>query len=67
MWQYCAEEAEHCVLKGAIVCSNPFNLEVSSKMLQSSLLGKEVYLRAMGGRFDWFCLCFVSSTISLWC
>ncbi|KAG5994718.1 hypothetical protein E4U52_000841 [Claviceps spartinae] len=45
---YCGEEGEDCLLKGAVVCSNPFNLEVSSKMLQSSFIGKEVYLRVMG-------------------
>ncbi|QPG96850.1 hypothetical protein C2857_005371 [Epichloe festucae Fl1] len=45
---YCGEEGEKCLLKGAVVCSNPFNLEVSNKMMQNSLIGKEVYLRAMG-------------------
>ncbi|KAH8176953.1 alpha/beta hydrolase fold domain-containing protein [Sarocladium implicatum] len=45
---YCGEEGENCQLKAAIVCSNPFNLDVSSKMLQSTLLGREVYLRVMG-------------------
>ena len=29
--------------------SNPYNLEVSSKMLQGTLLGREVYLRVLGG------------------
>ncbi|KAF4970598.1 hypothetical protein FSARC_2379 [Fusarium sarcochroum] len=45
---YCGEEGPNCVLKGAVVCSNPFNLEVSSKILQNSYIGKEVYLRVMG-------------------
>ncbi|KAG6039878.1 hypothetical protein E4U41_001878 [Claviceps citrina] len=45
---YCGEEGKNCLLKGAVVCSNPFNLEVSSQMLQTSLIGKEVYLRIMG-------------------
>lgn len=36
------------MLKGAVACSNPFNLEVSSKILQNSYVGKEVYLRIMG-------------------
>lgn len=45
---YCGEEGANCLLKAAVVCSNPFNLEVSSKMLQNSFIGKEVYLRYMG-------------------
>ncbi|KAI5461352.1 hydrolase, alpha/beta fold family [Mariannaea sp. PMI_226] len=45
---YCGEEGPKCPLKGAVVCSNPFNLEVASKMLQSSIIGREVYLRVMG-------------------
>ncbi|QLI65538.1 uncharacterized protein G6M90_00g003590 [Metarhizium brunneum] len=45
---YCGEEGEDCLLKGAVVCSNPFNLEISSKMLQNRFIGKEVYLRVMG-------------------
>lgn len=48
MPKYCGEEGANCLLKGAVVCSNPFNLEVSSKMIQSSFIGKEVYLRVMG-------------------
>lgn len=51
MRQYCGEEGEKCLLKGAVVCSNPFNLEVSNKMMQNSLIGKEVYLRAMGSKY----------------
>ncbi|KAF5006831.1 hypothetical protein FDECE_6811 [Fusarium decemcellulare] len=46
---YCGEEGADCLLKGAVVCSNPFNLEVSSKILQNSYIGREVYLRVMGG------------------
>ncbi|POR34299.1 Putative esterase [Tolypocladium paradoxum] len=45
---YCGEEGPNCLLKAAVVCSNPFNLEVSSKILQSSFVGREVYLRVMG-------------------
>jgi len=45
---YCGEEGANCLLKAAVVCANPFNLEVSSKMLQNSFIGKEVYLRYMG-------------------
>ncbi|SPN97622.1 related to P.glauca late embryogenesis abundant protein and YBR177c and YPL095c [Cephalotrichum gorgonifer] len=45
---YCGEEGLDCQLKAAIVCSNPFNLEVSNKALRRTLLGKEVYQRVMG-------------------
>ncbi|CAI4213781.1 unnamed protein product [Parascedosporium putredinis] len=45
---YCGEEGADCVLKAAVICSNPFNLEVSNKALQRSILGKEVYQRVMG-------------------
>lgn len=45
---YCGEEGSDCLLKGAVVCSNPFNLEVSRNVLQSGFIGKEVYLRIMG-------------------
>ncbi|KHO01462.1 hydrolase, alpha/beta fold family [Metarhizium album ARSEF 1941] len=48
--QYCGEEGEDCILKGAVVCSNPFNLEITSKILQNRFIGREVYLRAMGCR-----------------
>ncbi|KAF4120469.1 uncharacterized protein GMORB2_2907 [Geosmithia morbida] len=46
--QYCGEEGSDCLLKAAVVCSNPFNLEVSSKMMQSRYFSREVYLRVMG-------------------
>jgi predicted alpha/beta-fold hydrolase len=45
---YVGEEGSDCLLKAALICSNPFNLEVCSKILQSSFIGKEVYLRVMG-------------------
>ncbi|KOS19685.1 putative esterase [Escovopsis weberi] len=45
---YCGEEGSDCVFKAAIACSNPFNLEASSKLLMNSYMGKEVYLRLMG-------------------
>ena len=35
-------------MKGAVVVGNPFNLDVSNKALQRTLLGKHVYQRAMG-------------------
>lgn len=46
--QYCGEEGPGCMLKAAVVCSNPFNLEIASKFLQASLIGREIYLRYMG-------------------
>ena len=49
MTNYVGEEGANCLLKAAIVVGNPFNLEVSSKAMQRSLLGKQVYSRAMGG------------------
>ncbi|CAH0046013.1 unnamed protein product [Clonostachys solani] len=45
---YCGEEGPDCMLKAAVVCSNPFNLEITSKFLQASLIGREIYLRYMG-------------------
>lgn len=36
-------------MKAAVVISNPWNLEVSSVALKRTYLGKEVYMRAMGG------------------
>ncbi|PHH91896.1 hypothetical protein CDD83_9839 [Cordyceps sp. RAO-2017] len=45
---YCGEEGSNCLFKAAVVCSNPYNLDISSKVLSNSLLGKEVYLRTMG-------------------
>jgi predicted alpha/beta-fold hydrolase len=48
--QYVGEEGADCLLKGAISVGNPFDLEVSNKALQRSLLGKQVYSRAMGSK-----------------
>ncbi|MCJ1418235.1 hypothetical protein MMC32_004582 [Xylographa parallela] len=45
---YLGEEGERCVLKAAVVCSNPWNLEVGSLALQRTWVGREVYSRAMG-------------------
>ncbi|KAH0535957.1 hypothetical protein FGG08_007153 [Glutinoglossum americanum] len=45
---YLGEEGSNCVLKAAVVCSNPWNLEVSSLALQRSWLGLGVYSRTMG-------------------
>lgn len=49
---YVGEEGEECVLKAAIACSNPWNLEVCSKGLQRTWIGLEVYSRAMGGNLQ---------------
>jgi predicted alpha/beta-fold hydrolase len=51
LYQYCGEEGSDCLLKGAIACSNPFNLDVASKTMASTFIGKEVYLRVMGSKF----------------
>ncbi|GKT58757.1 alpha/beta fold family protein [Colletotrichum tofieldiae] len=45
---YCGEEGVNCELTAAIVCSNPFNLEVANKALKRTFLGREVYQRVMG-------------------
>ncbi|KAK7526498.1 alpha/beta hydrolase fold family protein [Phyllosticta citriasiana] len=45
---YLGEEGENCQLKAAVVCSNPWNLEVASWGLRKSWLGLEVYQRFMG-------------------
>ncbi|KAL8632227.1 hypothetical protein Q9189_002016 [Teloschistes chrysophthalmus] len=45
---YLGEEGEKCLLKAAVVCSNPWNLDVGSIALQSTWLGLEVYSRTMG-------------------
>jgi len=36
------------VLKAAVVCSNPWNLEVGSLALKRSWLGLDVYSKTMG-------------------
>ncbi len=45
--QYVGEEGPDCILKGAVVCSNPWNLEVSSVALWRTIIGREVYSRVM--------------------
>ena len=35
----------------AVACSNPFDLEYGMQRMQRSILSKEVYLRAMAGKF----------------
>ncbi|TQV93568.1 hypothetical protein V2A60_010035 [Cordyceps javanica] len=41
MTNYCAEEGEQCVLKAAVVCSNPFNLDCATSMKQLIVTHKE--------------------------
>ncbi|KAK3325755.1 Alpha/Beta hydrolase protein [Apodospora peruviana] len=45
---YVGEECADCPLKAAISVGNPFELDVTNKALQRSLLGKHVYQRVMG-------------------
>ncbi|KAI0157807.1 carboxylesterase-like protein [Xylariaceae sp. FL1272] len=45
---YIGEEGSECQLKGAVVCSNPWNLEVGSKVLKSTWIGHEIYQKALG-------------------
>ncbi|KAI0598039.1 Alpha/Beta hydrolase protein [Biscogniauxia sp. FL1348] len=45
---YLGEEGSAAQLKAAIVCANPWNLEVSNKMLETTYIGREVYLRTLG-------------------
>lgn len=47
--QYLGEEGSQCILKAAVVCSNPWNLEVASVALHRTWLGREVYSRVMTG------------------
>lgn len=46
--QYLGEEGSNCPLKGAVICSNPWNLEVSSMALKRTWTGLEVYSKTMG-------------------
>ena len=36
------------MLKAAVVCSNPWNLETANLALQRTWLGSEIYSRTMG-------------------
>ncbi|KKA24545.1 hypothetical protein T310_1446 [Rasamsonia emersonii CBS 393.64] len=45
---YLGEEGENCQLKAAVICANPWNLELTSHALQQSWLGLEVYSKTMG-------------------
>ncbi|KAI9847840.1 MAG: hypothetical protein M1837_001733 [Sclerophora amabilis] len=45
---YLGEEGPNSALKAAVVCSNPWNLELGAKALQRTWLGMEIYSRSMG-------------------
>ncbi|EOA88386.1 uncharacterized protein SETTUDRAFT_38442 [Exserohilum turcica Et28A] len=45
---YCGEEGEKCLLRAAVSCSNPWNLEVCNTELQRTYLGLHIYSRTMG-------------------
>ncbi|KAF1814459.1 AB-hydrolase YheT [Eremomyces bilateralis CBS 781.70] len=45
---YLGEEGDNSVIKAAVVCSNPWNLDVSNHVLQNSFLGLNVYSKVMG-------------------
>ncbi|KAF8245115.1 AB-hydrolase YheT [Wilcoxina mikolae CBS 423.85] len=45
---YLGEEGAGCILKAAVVCSNPWQLEVANNYLQRSWIGSEVYSKVMG-------------------
>ncbi|EUC28308.1 hypothetical protein COCVIDRAFT_11613 [Bipolaris victoriae FI3] len=45
---YCGEEGDKCLLRAAVACSNPWNLEVCNTELQRTYLGLHVYSRTMG-------------------
>ncbi|OAL42522.1 medium-chain fatty acid ethyl ester synthase/esteras-like protein 1 [Pyrenochaeta sp. DS3sAY3a] len=45
---YCAEEGGACVLRAAVACSNPWNLEICHNELQRTWVGREIYCRALG-------------------
>ncbi|EGC48407.1 medium-chain fatty acid ethyl ester synthase/esterase [Histoplasma capsulatum var. duboisii H88] len=45
---YLGEEGASCPLSAAVICSSPWNLEVSSKALKRTWMGMEVYSKTMG-------------------
>lgn len=42
------EEADTCILEAAVVCSNPWTLDVASLGLHRTFLGREIYSKTMG-------------------
>jgi len=49
-------------MKAAVVVGNPFDLQIANKILQGSLLGKEVYQRVMGSMRRKFKSCVSNET-----
>jgi predicted alpha/beta-fold hydrolase len=45
---YVGEEGDKCVLRAAVACSNPWNLDVCNIELQRTWVGLEIYARTMG-------------------
>jgi len=45
--QYLGEEGSSSELKGAVVLSSPWNLDIGNAMLQSTWIGREIYSNAM--------------------
>ncbi|KAF1834635.1 AB-hydrolase YheT [Decorospora gaudefroyi] len=45
---FCGEEGSRCMLRAAVTCDNPWNLEICNKELNSGWLGLHVYSRTMG-------------------
>jgi predicted alpha/beta-fold hydrolase len=46
---YVGEEGSKCILKAAVACSNPWNLEICNVELQRTWVGLEIYCKTMGG------------------
>ena len=46
---YVGEEGNRCILRAAVACSNPWNLEICNTEMQRTWLGLEVYAATMGG------------------
>jgi len=45
---YVGEEGSACILRAAVACCNPWNLEICNVALQSTYIGLEIYARTMG-------------------
>ncbi|KAI1438740.1 Alpha/Beta hydrolase protein [Xylaria sp. CBS 124048] len=45
---YVGEEGANCQFKAAVVVSSPWNLDVSNKVLRSTWIGHEIYLKTLG-------------------
>lgn len=58
VFQYLGEEGDKCLLDAAVVCSNPWNLDVGSMALQRTWLGLYGYSKSMArdlkGLFELF-------------